>query len=114
MSLRADPANNGIASYRDANPFDSMFLFCSHASITRKERLEYQKWKREMAGPQLTLREQEFLDVLAKARAFTHGSDAGDTPWLQALQRLRSAIDEVGSRMTGDQTYFHAKSHSIP
>src|SRR5690348_18186972 len=31
-----------------------------------------------MAGLQLTLRDQEFLDVLAKARSFAHGSDLGD------------------------------------
>jgi hypothetical protein len=113
ISLRAKPANDGIASYRDANPFDFVFLFCSDISMTRKERLEYLKWKREMTGPQLTLRDQEFLDVLAKARGFTHGCDLGDNAWCLALQRLRSAIDEIGSRMTGDREYFWTKGHSI-
>jgi hypothetical protein len=82
--------------------------------MTRKERLEYQRWKREIAGPQLSLREQEFLDVLAKARAFTHGCDLSDNAWCQTLQRLRSAIDDIGTLLTGDPEHFHAKPHSTP
>jgi hypothetical protein len=81
--------------------------------MTRKERLEYLKWKREMAGPQLTMRQQEMLQALDKARDFTHGCDLGDTPWHLALQRLRTAIEDVGTSMTGDQEYFWTKGHSI-
>lgn len=82
--------------------------------MTRKERLEYQKWKREREGPQLSLRNREMLDVLAKARAFTHCCDLGDNAWCQVMQRLRAAIDDVGTLTTGDKEYFHAKPHSTP
>ena len=81
--------------------------------MTRKERIEYMKWKRERTGPHLTVREQEMLAALDKVRNFTHGADAGDTPWHLALKRLRTAIEDVGTMMTGDREYFHAKHHSI-
>jgi hypothetical protein len=59
----------------------------------------------------LTVRDQEMLAALDKARNFTHGADAGDTPWHLALKRLRTAIEDVGTMMTGDREYFHAKAH---
>ncbi|MGJ5137327.1 hypothetical protein ACQR1V_05015 [Bradyrhizobium oligotrophicum] len=82
--------------------------------MTRKERLDYQKWKREREGLQLSLRDQEMLDVLTKARAFTHGCDLGDNAWCLMMQRLRDAIDDVGTLMTGNREYFHATPPSTP
>jgi hypothetical protein len=81
--------------------------------MTRKERREYQRWKREREGQNLSTRDREFLDLLAKVRAFTHGCDAGNSPWHQTLQRLRAAIEDVGTIMTGDSEYFWTKRHSI-
>jgi hypothetical protein len=81
--------------------------------MTRKERLEYLKWKREREGPILTVRDQEMLAALDKARNFTRAADAGNSPWHLALQRLRIAIEDVGTMMTGDKEYFWTKSHSI-
>jgi hypothetical protein len=39
--------------------------------MTKKERLEYLRWKCEMAGPPLTRRERDILDLLAKATTQT-------------------------------------------
>jgi hypothetical protein len=66
-----------------------------------------------MAGPQLTVRDREMLLALGKARDFTHCCALGDTPWHLALQRLRTAIEDVGTLMTGDREYFYGKHHSF-
>jgi hypothetical protein len=60
------------------------------------------------------MRDQEMLAALDKARDFTHGADACDRPWHQALQRLRKSIEDVGPMMTGYPEYFWTtKGHSI-
>jgi hypothetical protein len=41
------------------------------------------------------------------------GNNIARIPWHLALQRLRAAIEDVGTLMTGDKEYFWAKHHSI-
>lgn len=81
--------------------------------MTRKERLEYLKWKRELAGEHLFTREQELLELLGKLRTFTFRADQGSDPMSLALQALQRAIDDVAQALTGKRDYFWAKHHSI-
>lgn len=90
-----------------------MFSICSTPAMTRKERIEYMKWKREREGPQLSMREQGLLGLLGKVRPFTYRADMGNDPLSLALQALHKNIDDIAEAVTGRRDYFWARHHSI-
>jgi hypothetical protein len=80
--------------------------------MTRKERLEYLKWKRELGGQHLCMR-QELLELLGKVRTFTFRADQGRDPMSLALQSLQRAIDDFAEALTGRRDHLWAKHHCI-
>ena len=81
--------------------------------MNKKYAQDYRRRKREEAAAQISMRDNEMLELARRLRHCTHASFLGAGPRAQALQALQKAIDKVGFVVTGDREYFYAGSSSI-
>jgi hypothetical protein len=70
--------------------------------MTAKYRAEYRKQQREKWAAEISLADQEMLEVMRKLRPMTSGG-LGDEPRGVASRVLQLAIDDMAGIITGDR-----------